>query len=83
MRRFSLRVCSDGTEARSVASIECWGWVRNGDWFEFKEGCPEIGWRNRETGEFSGEQIELELLMRVDDGKNGKVTFDDFPCYLR
>lgn len=31
----------------------------------------------------SGEQIELELLRLVFDGKESKVTFEDFPYYLR
>lgn len=36
-----------------------------------------------ESDEISGEQIVLELNNRVIDGKNSKVTFDDFPYYLR
>ncbi|KAG4395121.1 hypothetical protein GLYMA_20G163900v4 [Glycine max] len=35
-----------------------------------------------ESDEISGEQIVLELNNRVIDGKNSKVTFDDFPYYL-
>ena len=31
----------------------------------------------------TGEQIEQELMRQVVDGKLSKVTFDDFPYYLR
>ncbi|KAK8473904.1 hypothetical protein V6N11_019813 [Hibiscus sabdariffa] len=31
----------------------------------------------------TGEQIEQELMRRVKDGKLSKVTFDEFPYYLR
>lgn len=31
----------------------------------------------------SAEQIEVELLRLVVDGKESKVTFEDFPYYLR
>lgn len=37
----------------------------------------------RESGELSGELIEQELTRLVVDGKNSKVTFDEFPYYLR
>ncbi|XP_075494670.1 uncharacterized protein LOC142532241 [Primulina tabacum] len=30
----------------------------------------------------TGEQIEVELVRLIDDGKENKVTFDDFPYYL-
>lgn len=38
---------------------------------------------SRESAEVSGELIEQELMRHVVDGKNSKVTFDDFPYYLR
>lgn len=38
---------------------------------------------NGDSGEISGEQIVLELKMQVVDGKDSKVTFDEFPYYLR
>lgn len=38
---------------------------------------------NRESGELSGEQIEQELVRQVIDGRDTKVTFEDFPYYLR
>lgn len=31
----------------------------------------------------SAEEIEAELLRLIVDGKESKVTFDDFPYYLR
>lgn len=33
--------------------------------------------------EISAEQIEQELMRQVVDGKESKVTFDEFPYYLR
>jgi hypothetical protein len=33
--------------------------------------------------EISAEQIEQELMRQVVDGKDSKVTFDEFPYYLR
>ena len=38
---------------------------------------------NRDSDEVSGEQIVQELKKQVIDGKNGQVTFDEFPYYLR
>lgn len=38
---------------------------------------------NRSPDEISGEQIEQELLRQVMDGKGSKVTFEEFPYYLR
>ncbi|KAE8662159.1 Spastin [Hibiscus syriacus] len=42
-------------------------------------------WTGNTTADdgITGEQIEQELLRRVKDGKLSKVTFDDFPYYLR
>lgn len=31
----------------------------------------------------TGEQIEQELMKHIVDGRESKVTFDDFPYYLR
>lgn len=31
----------------------------------------------------TAEQIEQELIRQVVDGRDGKVTFDEFPYYLR
>ena len=36
----------------------------------------------RESDDISGEQIEVELMRQVLDGKDSTVTFDDFPYYL-
>ena len=43
------------------------------------------GWngRNLSPDDFSAEQIEQELLRLVIDGRDSKVTFDEFPYYLR
>lgn len=38
---------------------------------------------NWSLDEISAEQIEQELMRQVVDGKDGKVTFDEFPYYLR
>jgi len=38
---------------------------------------------NRDIDEVSGEQIVEELKRLVVDGKDSKVTFDEFPYYLR
>lgn len=38
---------------------------------------------NRSPDEISGEQIEQELMRQVVDGKDSKVTFEEFPYYLR
>ncbi|KAI4348007.1 hypothetical protein L6164_008771 [Bauhinia variegata] len=37
---------------------------------------------NRQSGEISGEMIEQELMRQVVDGKDSKVTFDEFPYFL-
>ncbi|KAJ7974114.1 p-loop containing nucleoside triphosphate hydrolases superfamily protein [Quillaja saponaria] len=37
---------------------------------------------NCATDEISGEQIEQELMSQVVDGKESKVTFDEFPYYI-
>lgn len=37
---------------------------------------------NRSLDEISSEQIEQELMRQVLDGKDSKVTFDEFPYYL-
>ena len=33
--------------------------------------------------EITAEQIEQELMRQVVDGKDSKITFDEFPYYLR
>jgi hypothetical protein len=38
---------------------------------------------NWSLDEISAEQIEQELMRQVVDGKDSKVTFDEFPYYLR
>jgi hypothetical protein len=38
---------------------------------------------NWSPDEITAEQIEQELMRQVVDGKDSKVTFDDFPYYLR
>jgi hypothetical protein len=38
---------------------------------------------NRDFDEVSGEQIVEELKKLLVDGKDSKVTFDEFPYYLR
>lgn len=38
---------------------------------------------SRDFGEVSGEQIVEELKRLLVDGKDSKVTFDEFPYYLR
>lgn len=40
-------------------------------------------WVGGNSDEVSGEQIVEELKKLVVDGKDSKVTFDDFPYYLR
>lgn len=40
-------------------------------------------WVGGNFDEVSGEQIVEELKKLVVDGKDSKVTFDDFPYYLR
>lgn len=35
------------------------------------------------AGGISADELQLELLRLVVDGKNSKVTFEDFPYYLR
>ncbi|KAL0403195.1 UNVERIFIED_CONTAM: hypothetical protein Sradi_1960300 [Sesamum radiatum] len=35
------------------------------------------------AGGISADEMQLELLRLVVDGKESKVTFDDFPYYLR
>ncbi|KAF3432908.1 hypothetical protein FNV43_RR24010 [Rhamnella rubrinervis] len=37
---------------------------------------------NRSPDEISGKQIEQELMRQVVDGKDSKVTFEEFPYYL-
>lgn len=38
---------------------------------------------NRDFDEVSGEQIVEELKRMMVDGKDSKITFDEFPYYLR
>lgn len=38
---------------------------------------------NRSPDEISEEQIEHELMRQVVDGRNSKVTFEEFPYYIR
>lgn len=38
---------------------------------------------NRDSDEISVEQIVEELKRLIVDGKDSKVTFDEFPYYLR
>ena len=38
---------------------------------------------NWSPDEITAEQIEQELMRQLVDGKDRKVTFDDFPYYLR
>lgn len=38
---------------------------------------------NRSLDEISAEQIEQELMRQVVDGRDVKVTFEEFPYYLR
>ena len=42
-------------------------------------------WASKSSADdgITGEQIELELMRQIIDGKLSKVTFDDFPYYLR
>lgn len=42
-----------------------------------------VGAGNWPLDEISAEQIEQELMRQVVDGKESKVTFDEFPYYLR
>lgn len=35
------------------------------------------------SSSINSEQIEKELLRQIVDGKDGKVTFDEFPYYLK
>lgn len=48
--------------------------------------CKWTGYSNSSSSEEGGAtaaQIEHELLRLVVDGKDSKVTFDDFPYFLR
>lgn len=38
---------------------------------------------NGSSDDVSAEQIEQELIRQVLDGRDSKVTFDEFPYYLR
>lgn len=41
------------------------------------------GYNGSATTGVTAEQIEQELLRLLQDGKESKVTFEDFPYYLR
>ena len=43
-------------------------------WIKGNNGSPDL---------ISADQIEHELMRQVFDGRESKVTFDDFPYYLR
>lgn len=42
-----------------------------------------VGGGDPESNDISEEQIVQELMTRVIDGKDSKITFDEFPYYLR
>lgn len=49
----------------------------------YASGQRWSGASNAPIAGVNGDQIEMELLRLVLDGKDSKVTFEDFPYYLR
>lgn len=49
----------------------------------YASGQRWSGASNAPIAGVNGDQIEMELLRLVQDGKDSTVTFEDFPYYLR